>query len=62
MGQGSDQMRRDDLASYREDTNSEHTADDAAPDQETAAIRANIEQTRSEMSSTIDAIQERLNP
>jgi len=62
MGQESDQMRRDDLASYREDTNSEHTAEDAAPDQDTAAIRANIEQTRSEMSSTIDAIQERLNP
>jgi hypothetical protein len=63
MGQESDQMRRDDdLASYREDRSNEPTAEDATSGQETAAIRANIEQTRTEMSSTIDAIQEQLNP
>src|SRR4051812_11019216 len=38
------------------------TAGDAGTDEDTEAIRADIEQTRTQMSATIDAIQERLNP
>jgi len=36
--------------------------DDAEPDQQVSEIRENIEQTRAEMSETIDELQERLSP
>src|SRR4051812_21559582 len=36
--------------------------DGADATDETASLRADIEQTRSELSTTIDAIQEKLNP
>src|SRR5215212_9151196 len=38
------------------------TTDDPAVTDETVTLRADIEQTRTEMSATIDAIQEKLNP
>jgi ElaB/YqjD/DUF883 family membrane-anchored ribosome-binding protein len=57
MGEGAAMMNRD----IERDPRSLNG--DALPqDDETAEIRANIEQTRADMSETIDAIQERLNP
>lgn len=68
MGQGPDQVNRGvsytgdsydaDTATYR--ANDIPTTD--APGEDTAEIRADIEQTRAEMSETIEAIAERLNP
>jgi len=66
MGQGSDALRRDDddIRSYDPSSDVNRTADEATVDDDTstAEIRANIEQTRADMSETIEAIQERLNP
>jgi gas vesicle protein len=58
MGQGSDPLTRqdDDITSFDTDAGTESSTDS------TAEIRANIEQTRADMSETIEAIQERLNP
>jgi cell division septum initiation protein DivIVA len=66
MGQRPDQIDPDD----RYDASSiqqgafvrENLAADDQTDQDTAEIRAGIDQTRVEMSETIDAIQDRLNP
>lgn len=54
MGERADEVRYDDLA---DDTDYEEIETDG-----TAEIRSNIEQTRSEMSGTIEAIQARLAP
>lgn len=58
MGERSDEISyRDssDDGTFERDTDADRT-------DETAEIRSNIEQTRAEMSGTIEAIQERLNP
>jgi len=68
MGQGPDQVTRG--VSYTGDRYDADTASFGAsdipttdaPGEDTAEIRADIEQTRAEMSETIDAIAERLNP
>lgn len=65
MGEGPDALRRrdDDLASFEADAVTDSAAGLAADDEvETAQIRADIEQTRADMSETLEAIQERLNP
>src|SRR5215210_1533617 len=61
MGQTAGEMRGADPldAGY---TMSDGTSGDDEATQETQEIRAQIEQTRSEMSETIDAIQEKLSP
>src|SRR5215212_3410617 len=67
MGQGADEMR-DDYRSDSDDAAIDHTEPSMSltpgPDdqQETEEIRARIEETRAEMSGTIDAIQEKLSP
>jgi gas vesicle protein len=67
MGEGANFMNRD--AQDRTDAFDDATVlrtggtdGDLEHDVETAEIRANIEQTRADMSETINAIQERLNP
>jgi ElaB/YqjD/DUF883 family membrane-anchored ribosome-binding protein len=67
MGEGANFMNRD--AQDRTDAFDDATVlrtdgvdSDLEHDVETAEIRANIEQTRADMSETINAIQERLNP
>src|SRR5690348_9375713 len=58
MGETTDEVRYNNLpddSTFEQDTNIEET-------DETAAIRSNIDQTRAEMSDTIEAIQERLSP
>jgi len=58
MGETTNQVRYNDLpddSTFEQDPNVEGT-------DETATIRSNIDQTRSEMSETIEAIQERLSP
>ena len=58
MGEAADEVRRNDRPEvniYDQDANADETDD-------TAEIRNNIEQTRSEMSETIEAIQARLSP
>jgi hypothetical protein len=68
MGQRADEIDRDDLRRDAENSGFTPTdvtlgAGDAAEgDEETQEIRGRIEQTRVEMSETIDAIQEKLNP
>jgi hypothetical protein len=65
MGQRSDEIDRDRLATSQIEPGA-LAGDDAGPVAEvaddTTEIRAGIEQTRSEMTETIDAIQERLSP
>jgi ElaB/YqjD/DUF883 family membrane-anchored ribosome-binding protein len=61
MGEGAAMMNRDIQPDPRPLT-SDALPGDLPQDDETAEIRANIEQTRADMSETIDAIQERLNP
>ena len=51
----------DTAGEYNHDNTAKKNSDDAKTD-ETEAIRADIEQTRSQMSATIDAIQDKLNP
>jgi len=58
MGERSDEMNRD----YDPGASNAVGADDIDHTEETAEIRAGIEETRTEMSETIEAIQERLNP
>jgi uncharacterized protein YjbJ (UPF0337 family) len=61
MGEGSDPlMRDDDSTTFGSDAVGRE--DDATTTPETAEIRANIEQTRADMSEKIEAIQERLSP
>jgi len=58
MGERSDEVRYNDLpddSTFQSDSSVSSTDD-------TAVIRSDIEQTRAEMSETIEAIQERLNP
>jgi ElaB/YqjD/DUF883 family membrane-anchored ribosome-binding protein len=58
MGETTDEVRYNNLpddSTFEQDANVEET-------DETAAIRSNIDQTRAEMSETIEAIQERLSP
>jgi len=64
MGEGSDALTRDedDTTAYGPNSTAGRDVDDAAATPETVEIRANIEQTRAEMSETIEAIQERLSP
>jgi hypothetical protein len=66
MGEGANEVNRDELrgADDREDFTSgaATNGEPAANADDTAYIRADIEQTRAEMSETIDAIQERLSP
>jgi hypothetical protein len=67
MGEGADPMNRDDLTDTRgagDIDDVRRAAESAAqrPGDETAAIREDIEQTRAEMSQTIDQIQARLDP
>ena len=66
MGERPDEIGRADLFDAemidRHGTVGENTEDAGETSDDTAEIRAGIEQTRSEMSETIDAIQDRLNP
>jgi len=58
MGERSDEVNRH----YDTDAAIAAGADDIEVTEDTAEIRAGIEETRAEMSGTIEAIQERLNP
>jgi len=58
MGERSDQMNRD----YKTGASNAAGADKIEQTEDTAEIRAEIEETRTEMSGTIEAIQDRLNP
>jgi gas vesicle protein len=58
MGERSDEVTRH----YNTGASSATGGDETAHTEDTAEIRAGIEETRAEMSGTIDAIQERLNP
>jgi len=58
MGERSDEVNRQ----YDPGASNAVGADDIDHTEETAEIRAGIEETRTEMSGTIEAIQERLNP
>lgn len=63
MGEGSDALMRDEDERMRGSNDAVGTSgDDPAATPETAEIRANIEQTRADMSETIEAIQGRLSP
>jgi uncharacterized protein YjbJ (UPF0337 family) len=59
MGERADEIRRYDDSDDRTETTASL---DAAADPDTAELRVEIEHTRVEMSETIDAIQQRLNP
>jgi hypothetical protein len=58
MGERSDEVNRH----YDADALNVRRADEIEQTEDTAEIRAEIEETRAEMSGTIEAIQERLNP
>jgi len=58
MGERSDQVNRD----YETGVSNTAGADEIEPTEDTAEIRAEIEETRAEMSGTIEAIQDRLSP
>jgi hypothetical protein len=58
MGERSDQVNRD----YEIGASNAAGADEIEQTEDTAEIRAEIEETRAEMSGTIEAIQDRLNP
>src|SRR5205085_5658969 len=68
MGKGADEMSRSDEYDVRpldrdDLLDDELKAGDAAePEQQVMEIRENIEQTRAQMSETIDELQERLSP
>src|SRR5215212_6703094 len=58
MGERSDEVNRN----YDTGASNAAGADEIEQTEDTAEIRAEIEETRAEMSDTIEAIQERLNP